>query len=633
MADNTVLNAGTGGDTISTDDIAGVKVQRVKVQYGVDGAATDVSDTNPLPIDDAGGSITVDNAGLTELAGAINVSAQMDVNIAAQAADVTIADGGNSITVDGTITEANSAAILADTANMDTNLGTIAGAIKTEDAVHGSGDSGVMALGVRNDTLAALAGTDGDYAPLQVDASGALYVNADLTGNSGSSIGSVAVTSVITGTGATNLGKAEDAVHTTGDVGVMGLFVRQDTQADFGADGDYVPGSVDANGALRVNAINADGTSNADTVAGQTDAGAVMLAIRDDTLSTLPQAELDYAQLRVNSTGALHVTGAGGGTQYSIDDAAPTVVTMAGVIRDDTLTTLTEVDGDATALRVNSTGALHVTGGGGGTEYTEDAAAPANPVGTATMMERDDALGGITPIAGDWSHQFCNANGALWTAVDGTVTVDNGGTFAVQAAQSGTWNITNISGTVSLPTGASTAANQATQLTALQLIDNPIVAHDAAVSGSTGVNMLGFEARSTAPTAVANADAVRGIATLLGKQVTIPYAIPASTWTYASPAAVTDTADDVAKTAAGAGIRNYITGVQVFNGHDTVGTEVVIKDGTTVLWRGWAEQTGGGCSARFDPPLRGTANTAVNVANITTGSSTYFNLQGYVAAE
>lgn len=50
-------------------------------------------------------------------------------------------------------------------------------------------------------------------------------------------------------------------------------------------------------------------------------------------------------------------------------------------------------------------------------------------------------------------------------AITGTVTVAahavvNVGTFAVQAAQAGTWNVTNISGTVSLPTGASTAAKQ-----------------------------------------------------------------------------------------------------------------------------------------------------------------------------
>jgi len=47
MADNTVQ---TGADTIATDDIAGIKHQRVKVQYGADGSATDVSSTTPLPV-------------------------------------------------------------------------------------------------------------------------------------------------------------------------------------------------------------------------------------------------------------------------------------------------------------------------------------------------------------------------------------------------------------------------------------------------------------------------------------------------------------------------------------------------------------------------------------------------------
>jgi hypothetical protein len=53
-----------------------------------------------------------------------------------------------------------------------TNLG------KAEDAAHSSGDVGVMSLAVRNDTLGALAGTDGDYAPLQVNSSGALHVTS-----------------------------------------------------------------------------------------------------------------------------------------------------------------------------------------------------------------------------------------------------------------------------------------------------------------------------------------------------------------------------------------------------------------------------------------------------------------------
>jgi hypothetical protein len=82
MADNTVLDPGAAGDTIATDDIGGVKHQRVKVQYGDDGSATDVSDTNPLPIDDAGGSLTVDNADITTIAGAVT-GTEMQVDVVA----------------------------------------------------------------------------------------------------------------------------------------------------------------------------------------------------------------------------------------------------------------------------------------------------------------------------------------------------------------------------------------------------------------------------------------------------------------------------------------------------------------------------------------------------------------------
>lgn len=51
MADNTELNVGSGGDIIATDDIGGTKHQRVKVQHGADGSATDVSSAAPLPVE------------------------------------------------------------------------------------------------------------------------------------------------------------------------------------------------------------------------------------------------------------------------------------------------------------------------------------------------------------------------------------------------------------------------------------------------------------------------------------------------------------------------------------------------------------------------------------------------------
>lgn len=50
MADDTTLNAGTGGDVIASDDISGVKFQRMKLIHGADGVNDgDVSRNNPLP--------------------------------------------------------------------------------------------------------------------------------------------------------------------------------------------------------------------------------------------------------------------------------------------------------------------------------------------------------------------------------------------------------------------------------------------------------------------------------------------------------------------------------------------------------------------------------------------------------
>ncbi len=45
-----------------------------------------------------------------------------------------------------------------------------------EDSAHASGDLGTMILGVRRDTQSTLAGTDGDYAPVQLTAAGSMRV-------------------------------------------------------------------------------------------------------------------------------------------------------------------------------------------------------------------------------------------------------------------------------------------------------------------------------------------------------------------------------------------------------------------------------------------------------------------------
>ena len=75
-----------------------------------------------------------------------------------------------------------------------------------------------------------------------------------LAANSGVDIGDVDVTSVVPGTAATSLGKADDAVHAASDVGVMALSVRNDAAAAtlVSADGDYSPIAVDLKGRLHM---------------------------------------------------------------------------------------------------------------------------------------------------------------------------------------------------------------------------------------------------------------------------------------------------------------------------------------------------------------------------------------------
>lgn len=112
---------------------------------------------------------------------------------------------------------------------------------------------------------------------------------------------------------------------------------------------------------------------------------------------------------------------------------------------------------------------------------------------------------------------------------------------------------------------------------------------------------------------------------------------PVAPWVYAAAAGgIVNTTDVAIAAAAGAGLRNYLTSIQILNQSATVNTEVVIKDGATVIWRGWLGLTGAGdhheAYITFPTPLRTTANTALNVACITTGAAVYVNAQGYVAA-
>lgn len=99
--------------------------------------------------------------------------------------------------------------------------------------------------------------------------------------------------------------------------------------------------------------------------------------------------------------------------------------------------------------------------------------------------------------------------------------------------------------------------------------------------------------------------------------------------------AMTSTTTTSLVAAPGASLRNYITTIIVSNAHATVGTDVIIQDGSggTTLLTIPAAAVYGGAVITLPTPLRQpTTNTALYCANVTTGASTKVSAVGYKAA-
>lgn len=104
-------------------------------------------------------------------------------------------------------------------------------------------------------------------------------------------------------------------------------------------------------------------------------------------------------------------------------------------------------------------------------------------------------------------------------------------------------------------------------------------------------------------------------------------------WRYVAAAGgIIDTVDVALRAASGGGLSAYLKQIQIINTHATVETEVVIKDGATIIWRIAAPAVmKTPMVIEFDDPLFGSGNTALNIACVTTGSKTYINAQGFIA--
>lgn len=115
MADNFVTDAGAGGNTYASDDVAGVHYPVAKLAYGALDSATLVTTSSGFPVQEVGAALTA--------------------------------------------------------------LQLIDNLVLAEDAAHVSADPGIQVLAVRDDTLNARSGAENDYEPLHTDANGGLWTH------------------------------------------------------------------------------------------------------------------------------------------------------------------------------------------------------------------------------------------------------------------------------------------------------------------------------------------------------------------------------------------------------------------------------------------------------------------------
>jgi hypothetical protein len=163
-------------------------------------------------------------------------------------------------------------------------------------------------------------------------------------------------------------------------------------------------------------------------------------------------------------------------------------------------------------------------------------------------------------------------------------------------------------------------------------------AEDAvAASGDTGVAVYGVSNDLNAATVSGATGDYTALATSSTGQLIIKeYSGPGGDWNSAAAAGgiLNTTTAVTMKAAAAAGIRNYLTLLDLT--WETLGaaTELVVRDGAagTVIYRTKIGTAAGSKTVQFLTPIRGTAATLMEVATLTASvtGAVYVNAQGYV---
>jgi hypothetical protein len=185
------------GSEVSLDSATLAALESITVQNGAGAAAVNIQDGgNSITVD---GSVTVsatdldirDLAFATDKVDVSGSEVSLDSatlaaleNITVSATDLDIRDISHtqdSIKIGDGV---DFLAVNADgSINVNADISVVNGHEKAEDAAHASGDVGSYVLAVRQDTLASSTSADGDYASLKVDSLGRLWTAAAVSGS------------------------------------------------------------------------------------------------------------------------------------------------------------------------------------------------------------------------------------------------------------------------------------------------------------------------------------------------------------------------------------------------------------------------------------------------------------------
>lgn len=380
------------GNAAASNTGAAVPAAASYTGFNSGGNLVGVSTSNPLPISDAGGSLTIDGS-LTNISGTISLptgaatSAKQDTSntsLASIDGKITAVNTGavvlaaGSAVVGHVINDASSAVI----GHVIVDSGGGGGTQFAEDTASQNGDIGTIALARRTGTPANTSGADGDLEYLQVNA-GRLWTSAIIESG----------TITCSNCSGTGVAVNEDVASANADPGTPSYTVRSTTLGTTtSANGDYQPAKSTDGGAVWTSPADTGGTSISDVTAH------AIKSLLVDTAGTALSFGVDYTE---------DVASAGGESG-----------TLFLTIRQDTPAGTTSADGDFQNLKTDSIGRLWVncgTGCSGGTQYAEDTASADGQTGTIALARRAATPGNTSGTDGDLEYLQVSG-GRLWAS-------------------------------------------------------------------------------------------------------------------------------------------------------------------------------------------------------------------------